>query len=160
IAPVALFHILAERELDRGVRAFELHLLRARTPPELDELALTADRIRGPVEHVRFRHPAGKLEVDVHVIGVDEISDPHLGRDALPASIPPSVRRGMRGAVDDPRREVLPGAVDDDRAGWRLEALPNRRDPAALHEHVAWIDLPGGTGGPYRRVPEEDRSRL
>src|SRR5207244_33858 len=100
VAPIALFDILAQGELDTGHRSFELHRFRESSPPEFDDLILASDRVCRTVEQVCRGEPAGKLPIDRNVIGVDDIADPHHRSHSGAGFIDAPGDRRMRMAVD------------------------------------------------------------
>ena len=95
VAPVALLRVLAERELDSRWRVSEDEILGFATPAQLDDLVLTADRVRRAVEDVRHREPTRELPVDRDVLGVEHVGNAHLAGDDARTFVDRSGDRGV-----------------------------------------------------------------
>ena len=115
--PVRLLRVLAERELDRRLGTREHQPLRRLAPLVLDHGALAADRVARAMEQVHDGRSAGELAVDVDALRVHDVGDAHLGRHVVGALVDVAQHRRVAVRVDDPGRHVLPGPVDDQRAG-------------------------------------------
>ena len=112
VAPVALLHVLPERELDERHGFLVQKVLRLGAPTEFDDGALTPDGVGGSVKDLGTRHAAGQLTVHVHVLAVHGVSNPDLGTARLRAFVHAAVHGDVRVLVDHARRHVLPAAID------------------------------------------------
>src|SRR6185312_14622059 len=103
-----------------GQRVWERQLVGRRAVFQLDDDGLSADGIRAAVQHIANDHAAGKLVVNVDIIGIQDVLDIHHGRDGNTAFVNVAVDSDVRVAVDDTGHDVESRAVDHLRTIWRL----------------------------------------
>jgi hypothetical protein len=89
------------------------------------------------VQHVGGGDTARELAVDVDVVLVEHVRDPHLRRHHVRALVHAAFDRGVRVGVDDAGDHVAPGRVDHARAGGDGDVRPHRGDAAVADEHGA-----------------------
>ncbi len=145
IAPVTLFDVFAEGELDAGRGAFKLQLFRADSPAHFDNLVLSANRIRGTMENICRGCPSRQLPVDDFIIWVDEIADANFGCNGLPGFVNAAIRSTVRVTVDDARCDVLACRINDHSACGRSEIGSDCGDFAALYQNRCVLQFPGGS---------------
>lgn len=75
LAPIGLFHVFAQGELDPGRSALKLEILWRRAVAEFDNTVLTADRIGRAVEEIGDGETAGQFFLDAAGLGVNDIAD-------------------------------------------------------------------------------------
>src|ERR1700691_3407382 len=107
--------VFAQGKLDAGRGTFEDQPLGVFAPAHLHHLALAADGVGAAVQYVGGSHTAGQSAVDIDIVRVDNILNPHHRRDGHRAFID-AVGRDVRVAVDDAGHHELAARVDDARA--------------------------------------------
>jgi hypothetical protein len=154
-----LLDVLAKRELDRRRGLGEFERLGQSAPAELDRLALATNRVGGTMEDVRRRHAARQLAVDIHVRRVDEIANPHLGRDRLRRLVDASIGRHVRMAIDQTRGQMTSAAIDDDRARRGRHCGAHGFYPPIPHQYRRVVQDSSRPACPNRRILKEHRRR-
>jgi hypothetical protein len=124
--------------------AREAQLGRGAFPLPAQHRVLPADGVRRAVQRVRRRRSAGELAVDVPVLPVDHVADPHLRGDVVGRLVDVPVDRRVRVAVDDAGRHVLARGVDDGRVRRGADRPSDLRDLAVDDQEVAPLDDPAG----------------
>ena len=158
VAPIALFHVLPERELDERHGFLEQEVLGLDTPTEFDDGALAANGVGRAVEDLGACHATGKLAVHVHVLAVHGVSNPNLGAARLCAFVHAAVHGDVRVFVDDAWRHVLAATVDFQRghAGGqqlsRVEVSADGHQGPVVEEHVRPVQDTVGLACPHRGV--------
>ena len=158
VAPIALLHILSERELDERHGFLVQEVLGLGAPAEFDDGALAADGVGGSVEDLGACHATGKLAVHVHVLAVHGVSNPNLGAARLCAFVHAAFHGDVRVFVDDAWRHVLAATVNFHRghAGGqqlsRIEVSADGHQGPVVEEHVRPFQYAVGLACPHRGV--------
>ena len=159
VASLAPFRVLAQSELHRARRVLQLEILGQRAPAHLHEDVLAPDGVGGTVLDVCGGEPAGHLPVHPDVVVGDDVAHPHLGDDREAALVHGAHTR-VDVRVDQSRRDVLPRAVDLDRAARGIEVHADRFDRPGANQQVGAFHHALRAHGPDGRVPHQDRGGL
>src|SRR5262249_10161467 len=81
-------------------------------PAQLDHIVLAADRVGAAVQHVRRRHAAREIAIDVDVGRIEYVLDAGHRADGRAAFVD-GIGGDVRVAVDDAGRHELAAAVHD-----------------------------------------------
>ena len=119
VAPVGLFDIFAQRELDAGLCALEVHVLWFGTAPaEFDGFGLSAHRVCRAVEELCGGEPAGEFAVEADVSRVEGVFDAALGGDGLSGFVDAEAEEtGVGVGVDEAGGDVFASGVDGEIDG-------------------------------------------
>ena len=84
VAPVGLFDIFAEGELDAGFGVFKVHVGGfGRAPAEFDGLGLATDGVCGAVEEHGGGEASGEFSVEADVSWIEGVFDADFAGDGL-----------------------------------------------------------------------------
>ncbi len=100
---------------------------------------------------------SGELAVDRDVVGVDEVADPHLGGDRLRRLVDAAVGRHMRVAVDNARRDLSAGGIDDRCPLGNRHVLAHGKNLSLADDQRSAFDDSRRPARPDRRILERDQ---
>ena len=111
------------------------------------------------MEHIRHRRPSRELAVDPDIIRFEDVGDTGLARDRL-SSLVDACGRGVGMTIDDSRRNMFAGRIDDERILLSFDVLADLNNLPLDDQHISVVDLPRGTLRPDRCIPDEHRTQL
>jgi hypothetical protein len=138
--------IFAKGELDAGQSSFKRKLRGRLAPAQLDDHGLAADGIGAAVENVGGGDAAGKIAVNVDVVGIQNVGDIRDRGYGDAAFIDVAVNGDVRVAVDDARHDELASSVDDLRLFGGFDGQAHLGDFAILNKDGPVLDGAAGDG--------------
>ena len=112
------------------------------------------------MQDVRGCYTASQLAINSNVGGVEHVADSHLARHRMTRFVHAAADRSMRMAIDDPRRDMQPLAVNHRRAAGCFQSRADCGNLAGCHEQVGILQRAWRTGSPDRGALNQHTLRL
>ncbi len=159
IAPVGLLHVFAEREFDALHRPLKLQALGTGAVAQFDHAVLSADGVGGTVQLVGHGEAAGELLMDRLGLGIDDIGHANHRGGGQRAFVHAAHDHAVVVAVDESRRDVDAGQVNDVRISRHVSGRADDAHFPADDEQIRVFHAPLGAAGPDRGILDQHGGR-